>query len=171
METSSRKNIHATAKTFLRQSSGPVSQRPQNILRLSATIPMHRGVPGFTGLSSTSPQDKRTGGKNTAQVDACERRSTRNERFARTWIRRPVPARRNASILFQSLCARQGARLGSGSTKAQLLKAMEGHVLGEGQLMGRYKRYTRLRLRLRLRLRRRKFLCTSKRNSAQPWEG
>ncbi len=30
--------------------------------------------------------------------------------------------------------------LESGATKAQLLKAMEGHILGEGQLMGRYKR-------------------------------
>ena len=30
--------------------------------------------------------------------------------------------------------------LESGSTKAQLLKAMDGHILGEGQLMGRYKR-------------------------------
>jgi Raf kinase inhibitor-like YbhB/YbcL family protein len=27
-----------------------------------------------------------------------------------------------------------------GATKAQLLKAMEGHILDEGQLMGRYKR-------------------------------
>ena len=30
--------------------------------------------------------------------------------------------------------------LDAGATKAQLLKAMEGHVLAEGQLMGRYKR-------------------------------
>jgi Raf kinase inhibitor-like YbhB/YbcL family protein len=30
--------------------------------------------------------------------------------------------------------------LESGATKAQLLKAMEGHILGEGQLMGKYKR-------------------------------
>lgn len=30
--------------------------------------------------------------------------------------------------------------LESGATKSQLLKAMEGHVLGEGQLMARYKR-------------------------------
>ena len=30
--------------------------------------------------------------------------------------------------------------LESGATKAQLLKAMEGHILGEGQLMGRFKR-------------------------------
>ncbi len=30
--------------------------------------------------------------------------------------------------------------LESGATKAQLLKAMDGHILGEGQLMGRYKR-------------------------------
>lgn len=30
--------------------------------------------------------------------------------------------------------------LESGATKPQLLKAMEGHVLGEGQLMGKYKR-------------------------------
>ncbi len=30
--------------------------------------------------------------------------------------------------------------LESGTTKAQLLEAMEGHVLAEGQLMGRYKR-------------------------------
>ena len=30
--------------------------------------------------------------------------------------------------------------LESGITKAQLLKAMEGHILAEGQLMGRYKR-------------------------------
>lgn len=28
----------------------------------------------------------------------------------------------------------------SGATKAQVLKAMEGHVLGEGELMGKYKR-------------------------------
>lgn len=30
--------------------------------------------------------------------------------------------------------------LESGITKAQLLKGMEGHILAEGQLMGRYKR-------------------------------
>lgn len=30
--------------------------------------------------------------------------------------------------------------LEAGATKAQLLQAMKGHVLGEGQLMGRYKR-------------------------------
>jgi len=30
--------------------------------------------------------------------------------------------------------------LDAGSSKAQVLKAMEGHVLAEGQLMGRYKR-------------------------------
>ncbi len=30
--------------------------------------------------------------------------------------------------------------LESGATKSQLLKAMEGHVLGEGRLMGKYKR-------------------------------
>lgn len=30
--------------------------------------------------------------------------------------------------------------LETGATKAQLLKAMEGHILGEGQLMGKYKR-------------------------------
>ena len=30
--------------------------------------------------------------------------------------------------------------LDPGATKAQLLKAMEGHILAEGQLMGRYKR-------------------------------
>jgi Raf kinase inhibitor-like YbhB/YbcL family protein len=30
--------------------------------------------------------------------------------------------------------------LESGITKAQLLKAMEGHILAEGQLMGKYKR-------------------------------
>lgn len=31
-------------------------------------------------------------------------------------------------------------KLDAGATKAQLLKAMEGHVLAEGQLMGKYKR-------------------------------
>ena len=30
--------------------------------------------------------------------------------------------------------------LQSGATKSELLKAMEGHILAEGQLMGRYKR-------------------------------
>jgi hypothetical protein len=30
--------------------------------------------------------------------------------------------------------------LSAGSTKAQLLKAMEGHVMAEGELIGRYKR-------------------------------
>jgi Raf kinase inhibitor-like YbhB/YbcL family protein len=30
--------------------------------------------------------------------------------------------------------------LPAGNTKAQLLKAMEGHILAEGELMGRYKR-------------------------------
>ena len=30
--------------------------------------------------------------------------------------------------------------LKSGATKSQLLKAMEGHVIGQGQLMGRYKK-------------------------------
>jgi phosphatidylethanolamine-binding protein (PEBP) family uncharacterized protein len=30
--------------------------------------------------------------------------------------------------------------LESGITKAQLLEALEGHILAEGQLMGKYKR-------------------------------
>jgi Raf kinase inhibitor-like YbhB/YbcL family protein len=30
--------------------------------------------------------------------------------------------------------------LTSGTTKQELLKAMEGHILGEAQLMGKYKR-------------------------------
>ncbi len=30
--------------------------------------------------------------------------------------------------------------LESGATKPQLLKAMEGHILGQGELMGKYKR-------------------------------
>jgi phosphatidylethanolamine-binding protein (PEBP) family uncharacterized protein len=30
--------------------------------------------------------------------------------------------------------------LASGATKADLIKAMDGHVLGEGQLMGTYQR-------------------------------
>ncbi len=30
--------------------------------------------------------------------------------------------------------------IGSGATKAQLLKSMEGHIISEGQLMGKYKR-------------------------------
>ena len=30
--------------------------------------------------------------------------------------------------------------IGSGATKAQLIKAMEGHIIGEGHLMGKYQR-------------------------------
>ena len=52
----------------------------------------------------------------------------------------PCPPGGTHRYYFKLYALGVGLSLESGATKAQLLKAMEGHVLGEGQLMGTYKR-------------------------------
>ncbi|MCP4682997.1 MAG: YbhB/YbcL family Raf kinase inhibitor-like protein [Desulfobacterales bacterium] len=41
---------------------------------------------------------------------------------------------------FKIYALDEGTGLAPGATKAQLVEAMEGHILAQGQLMGRYKR-------------------------------
>jgi Raf kinase inhibitor-like YbhB/YbcL family protein len=52
----------------------------------------------------------------------------------------PCPPGGTHRYYFKTYALDKVLTLESGATKAQLLKAMEGHILGEGQLMGRYKR-------------------------------
>lgn len=52
----------------------------------------------------------------------------------------PCPPGGTHRYYFKIYALDKELELGAGATKRELLKAMEGHVLGEGQLMGRYKR-------------------------------
>ena len=52
----------------------------------------------------------------------------------------PCPPGGTHRYYFKLYALDVGLSLESGATKAQLLKAMEGHILGEGQVMGKYKR-------------------------------
>jgi Raf kinase inhibitor-like YbhB/YbcL family protein len=52
----------------------------------------------------------------------------------------PCPPRGIHRYYFKLYALDKVFESGPGVTKAQLLKAMEGHILAQGQLMGRYKR-------------------------------
>lgn len=52
----------------------------------------------------------------------------------------PCPPSGTHRYYFKLFALDTELNLEAGATKSQLLEAMEGHILGEGQLMGRYKR-------------------------------
>ena len=52
----------------------------------------------------------------------------------------PCPPSGTHRYYFKVYALNTTLTLESGATKAQLLKAMEGHILGEGEVMGKYKR-------------------------------
>ena len=52
----------------------------------------------------------------------------------------PAPPSGTHRYFFKVYALDTKLDLSTGSTKAQLVKAMEGHILAEGQLMGKYKR-------------------------------
>lgn len=52
----------------------------------------------------------------------------------------PCPPGGTHRYYFKIFALDTELNLEAGATKSQLLEAMEGHILGEGQLMGRYKR-------------------------------
>ena len=52
----------------------------------------------------------------------------------------PAPPSGTHRYFFKVYALDTKLNLSTGSNKAQLVKAMEGHILAEGQLMGRYKR-------------------------------
>ena len=52
----------------------------------------------------------------------------------------PCPPGGTHRYYFKVYALDTALNLQAGITKAQLLKAMEGHIMAEGQLMGRYKR-------------------------------
>jgi len=52
----------------------------------------------------------------------------------------PCPPGGTHRYYFKLYALDTGINLEAGATKSQLLKAMEGHILAEGQLMGKYKR-------------------------------
>lgn len=52
----------------------------------------------------------------------------------------PCPPGGTHRYYFRIYSLDSDLNLEAGATKAQLLEAMKGHVLGEGQLMGKYKR-------------------------------
>jgi len=60
--------------------------------------------------------------------------------FGRIGYGGPCPPGGTHRYYFKVYALDTELKLDAGVTKAQLLKAMEGHVLAEGQLMGRYKR-------------------------------
>jgi Raf kinase inhibitor-like YbhB/YbcL family protein len=60
--------------------------------------------------------------------------------FGRIGYGGPCPPSCTHRYYFKLYALDTELNLGAGATKAQLLKAMESHILAEGQLMGRYKR-------------------------------
>jgi hypothetical protein len=52
----------------------------------------------------------------------------------------PCPPRGTHRYFFKVYALDEKLNLPAGETKDRLLEAMEGHILGQGQLMGRYKR-------------------------------
>jgi Raf kinase inhibitor-like YbhB/YbcL family protein len=60
--------------------------------------------------------------------------------FRRPGYGGPAPPSGTHRYYFKVYALDTKLGLPSGSTKADLLKAMEGHILAEGQLMGKYKR-------------------------------
>ncbi len=60
--------------------------------------------------------------------------------FGRIGYGGPCPPSGTHRYYFKLNALDTELKLDAGATKAQVLKAMEGHVLAQGQLMGRYKR-------------------------------
>ena len=60
--------------------------------------------------------------------------------FRRLGYGGPCPPGGTHRYFFKRYALDTGLNLDSGITKDQLLKAMQGHILAEAQLMGKYKR-------------------------------
>lgn len=60
--------------------------------------------------------------------------------FGRTGYGGPCPPSGTHRYFFKIYTLDAEIELNSSAKKADLLKAMEGHILGQGQLMGKYKR-------------------------------
>ncbi len=60
--------------------------------------------------------------------------------FRRIGYGGPCPPSGTHRYFFKIYALDTNLELSPGATKAQLLKAMEGHILAQGQLMGRYSR-------------------------------
>jgi Raf kinase inhibitor-like YbhB/YbcL family protein len=60
--------------------------------------------------------------------------------FGRVGYGGPCPPSGTHRYYFKLYALDAELKLPPGATKAQLLKAMEGHILAQGQLMGHYKR-------------------------------
>jgi hypothetical protein len=58
-----------------------------------------------------------------------------------TWVLHNLPAERQSPLLFPALCAGLSSGVTCWSHQKRLLQAMEGHVLAESILMGRYRRH------------------------------
>ena len=60
--------------------------------------------------------------------------------FGRTGYGGPCPPSGTHRYFFKIYALDAEIALAAGADKAQLLKAMEGHIVGQGQLIGKYKR-------------------------------
>jgi Raf kinase inhibitor-like YbhB/YbcL family protein len=86
--------------------------------------------PETTELPENVPPDK------TLPGGACQGRND----FGRIGYGGPAPPSGTHRYYFNVYAVDTTLDLAAGAKKAQLLKAMDGHILGQGQLMGRYKR-------------------------------
>ncbi|MCD6254837.1 MAG: YbhB/YbcL family Raf kinase inhibitor-like protein [Deltaproteobacteria bacterium] len=86
--------------------------------------------PDTTGLSENIPPER---------VLESGARQGRND-FGNIGYGGPCPPRGTHRYYFKLYALDKKVDLEPGATKDELLKAMEGHVLAEGKLMGRYKR-------------------------------
>jgi len=86
--------------------------------------------PDTTGLSENIPPER---------VLESGARQGRND-FGNIGYGGPCPPRGTHRYYFKLYALDKKVDLEPGATKDELLKAMEGHVLAEGRLMGRYKR-------------------------------
>ncbi|MGA1823956.1 MAG: YbhB/YbcL family Raf kinase inhibitor-like protein [bacterium] len=60
--------------------------------------------------------------------------------FGKTGYGGPCPPRGTHRYFFKIYALDAMLTLSAGATKEKLLKAMEGHILGQGELMGKYKK-------------------------------
>ena len=86
--------------------------------------------PDTTGLSENIPPER---------VLESGARQGRND-FGNIGYGGPCPPRGTHRYYFKLYALDKKVDLEPGATKDELLKAMEGHILAEGRLMGRYKR-------------------------------
>ena len=68
------------------------------------------------------------------------RRQSRPERRRKDRVCRPLPAERHHRYFFKLYALDKLLDLPAGASKSQLLIAMEGHILGQAELMGTYVR-------------------------------